>query len=80
MSVILDEKNPVKPTVKQLTLVMIVDETDKRILLGMTKRGFGQGWWNGFGGKLKPGETLEECAQRETEEECGRRVTDCKKM
>ena len=26
------------------------------------------GKWNGFGGKLEPGETLEQCAARELEE------------
>ena len=57
--------------VKVSTLVMIMDETNKRVLLGMKKRGFGQGWWNGFGGKLQQNETTEECAVRETKEECG---------
>lgn len=35
-----------------------------------------QGKWNGLGGKLDPGETPEECARREIEEESGLRVTD----
>lgn len=39
------------------------------MLLGMKKRGFGAGRWNGFGGKLHEGETLEQAAVRETEEE-----------
>lgn len=42
---------------------------DGQILLGMKKRGFGVGRWNGFGGKLNPGETVEEAAKRETKEE-----------
>lgn len=42
-----------------------------QILLGMKKRGFGQGWWNGFGGKLDAGETYEDCAKRECQEEAG---------
>lgn len=54
---------------KFLTLVFI--EQDGRILLGMKKRGFGAGHWNGFGGKLEPGETVEAAAKRETEEEAG---------
>ncbi len=54
---------------KLLTLVMITK--DDQILLGMKKRGFGAGRWNGFGGKLEQGETLEEAAIRETQEECG---------
>ena len=43
----------------------------EKVLLGLKKRGMGQGKWNGFGGKVKPGETLEECALRELEEEAG---------
>ncbi len=54
---------------RNLTLVFI--EKDGEILLGMKKRGFGAGRWNGFGGKLQAGETLEEAAGRETEEEVG---------
>lgn len=34
------------------------------------------GKWNGLGGKLDPGETPEECARREIEEESGLRVTE----
>jgi 8-oxo-dGTP diphosphatase/2-hydroxy-dATP diphosphatase len=41
------------------------------ILLGYKKRGFGVGKWNGFGGKVLPGESIEEAALRETTEECG---------
>ncbi|MFZ2187851.1 MAG: 8-oxo-dGTP diphosphatase [Candidatus Moraniibacteriota bacterium] len=44
---------------------------DGRILLGMKKRGFGAGRWNGFGGKLHEGESIEGAAKRETVEECG---------
>eukprot|EP01147_Barroeca_monosierra_P007499 gene7499-9805_t len=40
------------------------------ILLGMKKRGFGANRYNGFGGKVEPGETIEECAIRELREEC----------
>ncbi|KAH8550479.1 NUDIX hydrolase domain-like protein [Umbelopsis sp. PMI_123] len=54
---------------KQLTLVFVLDETNKKILLGMKKRGFGQGRFNGFGGKLEKGETVVQGAHRELEEE-----------
>ena len=42
-----------------------------QILLGMKKRGFGAGRWNGFGGKVKDGEGIEKAAQREMQEESG---------
>ncbi|MEX1027645.1 MAG: 8-oxo-dGTP diphosphatase [Candidatus Paceibacterota bacterium] len=41
------------------------------VLLGMKKRGFGEGRWNGFGGKLKAGESVEDAARRELKEEAG---------
>ena len=41
-----------------------------KILLGHKKRGFGKGYWNGFGGKVKANETLHEAAIREVWEEC----------
>lgn len=40
-----------------------------RILLGLKKKGFGSGKFNGFGGKVKPGESVEEAAIRELFEE-----------
>ncbi len=55
--------------VKQLTLCVL--HTDTHILLGMKKRGFGVGRWNGFGGKVALGETVEDAARRELREECG---------
>jgi len=42
-----------------------------RVLLGMKKRGFGAGKWNGIGGKVKDGEGIGQAAMRELEEECG---------
>lgn len=47
---------------KLLTLVMVVQPG--RVLLGMKKRGFGAGRWNGFGGKVQAGETIEDAARR----------------
>lgn len=44
---------------------------DGKILLGMKKRGFGEGRWNGFGGKVENGETIEQAAERELFEEVG---------
>lgn len=54
---------------KVLTLCLVLQ--DGKILLGMKKRGFGVGKWNGFGGKVESGETIEEATKRETLEECG---------
>ena len=59
---------------KLLTLVMVLDRPARRVLLGMKKRGFGEGKWNGFGGKREGEETMAECAQRELREECGVQV------
>lgn len=35
-----------------------------------------EGKWNGLGGKFEPGETPEECVQREVEEESGLRLNE----
>lgn len=56
-----------KPKVLTLCLAL----KDREVLLGMKKRGFGKGRWNGFGGKLEKGETLIEAAKREMLEESG---------
>ena len=42
---------------------------DSKILLAMKKRGFGEGKYNGVGGKIESVETPEEAMIRETEEE-----------
>ena len=47
---------------KLLTLAFLLD--GNRILLGFKKRGFGMGKWNGFGGKVENGETIEQAAKR----------------
>uniref|UniRef100_A0A8B9BN24 Oxidized purine nucleoside triphosphate hydrolase n=2 Tax=Anser TaxID=8842 RepID=A0A8B9BN24_9AVES len=60
------------------TLVLVVQPS--RILLGMKKRGFGAGLWNGFGGKVQPGESIEEAAHRELQEESGLTVDTLQKM
>lgn len=52
-----------------MTLAVIHDE--EKVLLGMKKRGFGTGKWNGFGGKVLEGETVEQAMHRELQEECG---------
>jgi 8-oxo-dGTP diphosphatase/2-hydroxy-dATP diphosphatase len=62
---------------KVLTLCLVHESP--RILLGMKKRGFGSGRWNGFGGKVEPGETIEQAAHRELKEEAGIAVTHMEK-
>ncbi len=42
---------------------------DGQVCLPMKKRGFGQGWHNGYGGKVEEGESVEESARRELREE-----------
>ncbi|MFA5080631.1 MAG: 8-oxo-dGTP diphosphatase [Candidatus Paceibacterota bacterium] len=61
---------------KVFTLCFIKE--NGKILLGMKKRGFGEGKWNGFGGKVETNESIEECARREFEEECGLCVSKLK--
>lgn len=52
-------------------LTLCIPIKDNHILLGMKKRGFGSGRWNGFGGKVEEGETIEQAALRELDEEVG---------
>ncbi len=54
----------------KVTTLVFVRRGDE-ILLGMKKRGFGEGRWNGFGGKIEPGESELEGAMRELQEESG---------
>lgn len=51
------------------TLLFVVH--DGQVLLIRKKRGLGAGKVNGPGGKLDPGETPEQCAVREVQEELG---------
>ena len=63
---------------KLLTLGLLVK--NGKILLGMKKRGFGAGRWNGFGGKLNEGETLQDAAIREYYEESTIKPTKIEKV
>lgn len=66
-----------RPT-KQLTLVFL--RRNDEVLLAMKKRGFGVGKWNGVGGKLELGETVEQALVREAEEEIGVTLTRYEKV
>ncbi|KAF5318452.1 hypothetical protein D9619_010845 [Psilocybe cf. subviscida] len=57
------------PQIKYYTNAFIVK--DDQVLLGFKKRGFGKGKYNGFGGKVEPGESSLQAAIRELEEESG---------
>lgn len=52
-----------------IDLTLCVISKGKKILLGMKKRGFGKGNFNGFGGKIHAGESPLAAAMRECEEE-----------
>lgn len=54
---------------KPATLCFLVQ--DDEVLLAMKKRGFGEGKWNGVGGKVNNGETILEAVRREVREEIG---------
>lgn len=64
---------------KKLLTLCIVHQHPK-ILLGMKKRGFGAGRWNGFGGKVSEPETIEDAARRELREEVGVEVQNLNKV
>jgi len=49
-------------TRKRYTLALI--QNDGHVLLGLKKRGFGKGLWNGFGGKIEVDETDKDAAVR----------------
>lgn len=60
------------------TLVFVLRGDE--ILLIEKKRGLGGGKVNGPGGKVDPGETVEQCAIRECREELGIRVSDLERL
>ena len=54
---------------RKIEATLLFLRKEDKILLAMKKRGFGTGRYNGIGGKLNEGETVEEAMIRETEEE-----------
>lgn len=70
---------------RNTTLLFLIKKQEGKIsdiLLAMKKRGFGAGRWNGVGGKLGEGETIEQALIREAKEEIGVEVveSDLKKV
>lgn len=67
---------------KNTTLLFLVKkegDTVTDICLAMKKRGFGAGRYNGVGGKVEEGESIEEAVKREAHEEIGVVVNDIAK-
>lgn len=56
---------------KTYSLIFVRDLENKKVLLGMKRRGFGVGKYNGYGGKQEKNEDITTCARRELLEECG---------
>ena len=68
---------------RNCTLLFLIKRNEgkiEEICLAMKKKGFGVGRWNGVGGKVEEGETIEEAAIRETFEEINVKVLDLKKV
>ena len=65
-------------TEKFCTLLFL--RKDDQILLAMKKRGFGSDRYNGIGGKIESGETIEQALIRECQEEIGVTPTHFEKV
>ncbi len=62
---------------KLATLCYVIDKKNNSTLMihrVKKQNDYHEGKWNGLGGKFEPGESPEECAIREIEEECGLKV------
>jgi 8-oxo-dGTP diphosphatase len=66
---------------KLATLCYVMDKSSNSTLMifrNKKQNDYHQGKWNGLGGKFNPGESPEECAIREIEEESGLKVKTVK--
>lgn len=62
---------------RKYTLCLV--QKQNQILLGMKKKGFGEGYYNGFGGKVQENEKILDAAKRELYEESGLVAKNIKK-
>ena len=53
------------------TCVLVLDKTQKKVLLGVRKNAYQSGIWGTPGGRLEVGEDVREAAKRELREETG---------
>lgn len=65
---------------KSLQLTLLYLRRGDQILLALKKRGFGKDKYNGIGGKVDPGESVEQALVRECQEEITVTVTDYQKV
>ena len=66
---IVEYRERLSTPLRQASLCLLIK--DDEILLGMKKRGFAEGKWNGFGGKPNNNEKILDTAIREVVEEVG---------
>lgn len=68
---------------RDATLLFLIKKSGGKITdicLAMKKHGFGAGRWNGTGGKVEPGESIESAVIREAMEELGVAAADSRKV
>lgn len=71
------------PQLRNTTLLFLIKRSGgevSEICLALKKRGFGEGKWNGVGGKVQDDETMDQAIRRETKEEIGVEVKDVSKI
>lgn len=65
---------------KKVELTLLYLTQGDEVLLAMKKRGFGEGNWNGVGGKIETGETIDQALVRECQEEISVTPTEYDKV
>ena len=75
--------NTPEDKLRDSTLMFLIKKDSEKITdicLAMKKRGFGMNRWNGSGGKVEPGENINEATIRETREEIGVEIKEMNKI